>query len=80
MSLEKSIFIYGNPRAIDVGTRFVDVNLNRMFRDEKDLTDIERQSYERSRALEVMKYLDKVDVSLDVHSKRHAKQHPIYHL
>lgn len=61
-------FIYGNPRAIDVGTRFVDVNLNRMFRDEKDLTDIERQSYERSRALEVMKYLDKSDVSLDVHS------------
>jgi succinylglutamate desuccinylase len=62
------LFGYGNPRAIEKSVRFVDVNLNRMFKDDKYLSDIEKESYEYKRAQFLKKYLSQADALLDVHA------------
>jgi succinylglutamate desuccinylase len=61
-------FIYGNPEAIARNVRQTEINLNRAFRPEDTLTESEKGSYERKRALEIMKYLDESDAMLDIHS------------
>lgn len=61
-------FLYGNPRAIAVGRRFVEANLNRVFRDDADLTSAERDSYEYRRSRELMPFLASADALLDIHS------------
>lgn len=62
------MFVYGNPRAIEQGVRFTEANLNRLFRDDKDLTEFQRASYEYARAQELKGYLDRAEVLLDLHA------------
>ncbi|MFA5270110.1 MAG: succinylglutamate desuccinylase/aspartoacylase family protein [Patescibacteria group bacterium] len=60
--------IYGNPRAIQAGKRFVEVNLNRVFREPSELNEKQGVSYEAKRARELMPYLVASDALLDIHS------------
>lgn len=59
---------YGNPEAIKRDTRFFEANLNRMFKPDSQLSDFEKGSYEYSRAQILKKYMDKVDILLDIHA------------
>lgn len=61
-------FGYGNPRAIEENKRFIEANLNRMFKDDKLLSVDERKSYEYKRAQFLKKYLDKSEALLDLHA------------
>lgn len=69
-------FILGNLQAISNGKRQVDMNMNRAFRPDDLLTEDERQSYERCRALEIMPYLQESDALLDVHSSMTPESTP----
>jgi succinylglutamate desuccinylase len=59
-------FCLGNPLAFDREDRQVDVNLNRLFREE--LTEEEKNSYEFGRMQFLKQYLDRADALLDVHA------------
>ncbi|MDP2630553.1 MAG: succinylglutamate desuccinylase/aspartoacylase family protein [Candidatus Uhrbacteria bacterium] len=61
-------FGYGNPRAIEKRVRYAEQNLNRMFKDDSDLSDEEKMSYEYKRAQYIRKYLDRADALLDIHA------------
>jgi len=61
-------FIQANPRAIVANKRFIEANLNRMFKDDYLLSDIEKTSYEYKRAQQLKKYLSQAEVLLDVHA------------
>jgi succinylglutamate desuccinylase len=64
-----TVFIaYGNPEAIKKNTRFTDVNLNRIFKDEKFLSEKEKNSYEYKRSRYLIPYLNQAEVLLDVHA------------
>jgi succinylglutamate desuccinylase len=60
--------MYGNIEAIEKKERQIDLNLNRMFRDDSTFTLEERVSVEYKRSREIMPYLDLSDASLDLHS------------
>ena len=62
------IFAYGNPKAIRENVRFTEVNLNRIFRPDYELSDKEKQSYEYTRAKILKEYLDQADALLDIHA------------
>jgi succinylglutamate desuccinylase len=70
LSLEcgTATFLFGNPEAIKKNVRFVESNLNRLFRDREDLTVAEYSSLEYQRALELMPVLANADALLDIHS------------
>lgn len=61
-------FIFGNPKAIEQNVRFVGMNLNRAFRDDNELTEDEKMTYEYKRSRELIPFLDESDVLLDIHS------------
>lgn len=61
-------FILGNPKAIELGVRFVDVNLNRLFKSDELITDTQKSSYEYARSRELMPLLAQADLVLDIHS------------
>ncbi len=60
--------IFGNPRAIENNVREMELNLNRSFRDDKNMSDFEKGTYEYARSRKIMPYLDESDVLLDIHS------------
>ena len=60
--------ILANLNAIDLNVRETEMNMNRAFKDESLLTEAQRTSYERLRALEIMPYLDESVALLDIHS------------
>lgn len=62
------LIAYGNPKAIQENVRYIETNLNRLFKPEKILSDKERKSYEFSRVQFLKKYLDQADYLLDVHA------------
>ncbi len=62
------IFCIGNPRALRENKRFVEMNLNRAFKNKKLLTPDEIQTYEYKRSEEIKLLLDKADALLDIHS------------
>lgn len=70
LNIEKGIvyICYGNPKAIDQNVRFTEANLNRMFKPDSLISDVEKTSYEYSRAQVLKTYLDKADVLLDIHA------------
>jgi len=70
LQIEKGrvLFIYGNPKAIESNQRFIEANLNRMFRDEGLLSGVEKKTYEYGRANYLKKYFDQADALLDVHA------------
>lgn len=72
----KVIFLYGNPLAIASNVRFVEANLNRMFRGDSTYTSEERNSYEYKRAQELKGHLNNADALLDIHSSFVPKSRP----
>lgn len=62
------IFVYGNPRAIVANQRFVEANLNRMFKHPEDLSQEEKESYEYGRAQFLKQHLTQADALLDIHA------------
>lgn len=64
----KVIFQIGNPKAVSNNVRFNETNLNRMFKDEQEFSETEKQTYEYTRALELKVLLDNADMLLDIHS------------
>lgn len=78
ITIEKGtvFFIYGNPRAIKANQRFTEANLNRMFKDETDVTENEKRSYEYSRAQFLKKYLNRADALLDIHASSTPESRP----
>lgn len=62
------LFGYGNPRAIKANKRFTEVNLNRMFNVDKQLTENDKKSYEYQRAQFLKTYLNKAEALLDIHA------------
>mgnify|MGYP001576646047 CR=1 FL=1 len=69
-------FIYGNLEAIKRGARFIEMNLNRAFRPDQELTKKEQESYERQRALELVPYLISSAALLDIHSSKTERSTP----
>lgn len=70
------IFAYGNPKAIESSQRFVESNLNRMFKPNNQLSDTDLSSYEYSRAQVIKQYLDLADALLDIHASFTPKSRP----
>jgi succinylglutamate desuccinylase len=62
------IFLLGNPLAVEENKRFIDSNLNRMFKNTR--SKYEAHSYEYHRAKFIMSVLDNADALLDLHSTR----------
>jgi succinylglutamate desuccinylase len=72
-----SVFIgYGNPSAVEQGVRFVDSNLNRMFKPLELLSEKDRGSYEYKRAQLLKDYLKKSGALLDVHASLTPNSQP----
>ncbi|MEK9160940.1 MAG: succinylglutamate desuccinylase/aspartoacylase family protein [Patescibacteria group bacterium] len=78
LSLQKGrvFFAYGSPRAITAHTRFVEANLNRLFKPDEALSDEERKSYEYTRAQFLKQYLDQADALLDIHASYVPQSRP----
>ena len=62
------ICMFGNPRAIEARTRFVETNLNRLFMPDTVLKEEQKLSYEYTRAQLIKSYLERADVLLDIHA------------
>lgn len=62
------LFGFGNPLAIEKKERFVEANLNRMFKDDNFLSEKEKASYEYRRAQFLKQYLKQADALFDVHA------------
>lgn len=62
------LFVYGNPRAIVSNERFTEINLNRMFKNEDLISNLEKTSYEYERAQFLKKYLNQASALLDIHA------------
>lgn len=78
LKIERGVvfFAYGNPRAIRVGKRYIEKNLNRMFIRDDLLTEKERASYEYSRAQFLKNYLNQAEALLDIHASHTATSQP----
>lgn len=66
----------GNPEASKLNRRFVDADLNRLFL--KDQPSEHVDTHEAKRALQLMPWLDKADVILDLHQTMLASAMPFY--
>lgn len=64
----KLYLIYGNIEAIEKNTRQIDLNLNRMYRDDSTFTEEEKNTIEYKRSREIIPYLEQSDALLDLHS------------
>ncbi len=64
----KLYLIYGNIEAIEKNTRQIDLNLNRMYRDDSTFTESEKNTIEYKRSREIIPYLDESNALLDLHS------------
>ncbi|PIR06552.1 MAG: hypothetical protein COV55_03430 [Candidatus Komeilibacteria bacterium CG11_big_fil_rev_8_21_14_0_20_36_20] len=68
--------IFAHLPAIARDLRHIEMNLNRAFRPDNLLSNLELASYERKRALELMPYLQKNNALLDIHSSSSKKSIP----
>ncbi len=64
------LLVVGNPLALQQNKRFVEDNLNRMFKESAS------SSYEYRRAQKIKKYLDQADALLDIHSSNNPVTQP----
>ncbi len=64
----KLVLIEGNPEAAKDGLICVEENLNRIFKDDSELTLSQKKSKEYKRSRELMKVLWTLDYLLDIHS------------
>jgi len=69
-------YVLGNPRALEIGKRFIDINLNRAFLRGNALKKLPAQAYEGKRALELMPLFDTCDALLDLHSVSNEQATP----
>ncbi len=69
-------FAYGNPRAIEQNVRFTEANLNRLFKDDVELTSEQKNSYEYTRAQELKKLFDQSSAVLDIHASTTPESQP----
>ena len=69
-------FGYGNPLAISQSKRFIEANLNRMFKKDTLLSEEDKGSYEFGRAQYLKKYLNQSDALLDIHASRTPESRP----
>jgi succinylglutamate desuccinylase len=67
----------GNLLAIKKNVRYIEVNLNRVFKDGKLLSKKEKMSYEYRRSRVIKKYLMQADALLDIHSS-HTPNSPAF--
>ncbi len=58
----------GNPKAVEQNTRFLESNLNRMFKEDNHLNTLEKKSYEYNRAQFLKSFMEKSEVLLDIHA------------
>ncbi len=70
------LFGYGNPKALERNQRFMEANLNRMFKNTDLLSNHEKASYEYSRAQFLKKYLDQASALLDIHASYTPESNP----
>src|SRR3989344_8138146 len=70
----KVIFIYANIEAIKQNKRFIEFNLNRAFL-KKQPKEIEN-TLEGKTAKEIMPYLEKADLMLDIHASNSSESVP----
>ncbi|PIT93119.1 MAG: hypothetical protein COU06_01825 [Candidatus Harrisonbacteria bacterium CG10_big_fil_rev_8_21_14_0_10_38_8] len=70
------ILIFGNPRAINEGVRFIDTNLNRLFQSENKLSKKEKESYEFERMKTIRTVLEEADILIDIHSSNSIVSKP----
>lgn len=70
------LFVLGNPRAIEKNVRATEANLNRMFKSDDQLSVVDKNSYEYSRAQFLKTYLDQADALLDVHASYTPNSRP----
>ena len=70
------IFVCGNPIAIKAGKRFMESDLNRMFKKDTELSRDDKKSYEYERAQFLKKYLDQAEVLLDLHTSHTPGSNP----
>ncbi len=69
------LYGYGNPRAIEENKRYIDVDLNRMFKN-NSLSVAEKESYEYNRAQFLKKYLKQSNALLDIHASQTQNSKP----
>lgn len=61
-------FILGNPEAINKNKRYIEHNLNRLFKLDNKYSSGIKKTYEYKRAIYLKKFLKKADALLDIHS------------
>jgi succinylglutamate desuccinylase len=78
LKIEKGriFFIYGNPLALRNKKRFIDYDLNRLFKNARTLSKQEKTSYEYQRALLIKKCLRKATALLDIHASQTRGSQP----
>ncbi len=78
LKIEKGrvFFIYGNPQALKNKKRFINHDLNRLFKDGRTLSRQEKISYEYQRVLIIKKYLKKATALLDIHASQTPRSKP----
>lgn len=67
-------FLIGNPKALESNIRFIDENLNRLFK--KEVLESPPNTYERSCAQRIIPYLQKADALLDIHASNTPESIP----
>lgn len=67
-------FVFGNPKAIERNVRFIDENLNRLFK--KETLSENNQTYERTLVSKLMEYMKQSDALLDVHASNTPDSKP----
>lgn len=69
-------FVLGNPKAIQKKVRFLDLNLNRMFKSVENYSTEEKKTYEFRKAQELKKILQNAGALLDIHSSNSESSQP----
>ena len=72
----KVTFVLANLKAFEQDVRFTEFNLNRCFKDQPEYSEVELNSYEYKRGLELKVLLDKADILLDIHSSCITESEP----
>ncbi|MEK7132207.1 MAG: succinylglutamate desuccinylase/aspartoacylase family protein [Patescibacteria group bacterium] len=67
---------YGNPTAMKTNQRFIQADLNRMFKPNDLLSDIDMESDEYARAQFLKNYLNQAGALLDIHSSATPESRP----
>tara|TARA_B100001179_G_scaffold227521_1_gene210204 strand:+ start:222 stop:1037 length:816 start_codon:yes stop_codon:yes gene_type:complete len=70
------IIMYGSPEAIIKNVRYVEANLNRMFKKDEEISQLDRRSLEFKRSRKIMESMKNVDVLLDVHASNNPNSMP----